>query len=253
MRRELPIRAALVLLASLAAAHCAHRPSDPLPGFPRTVLWAWERPENLAFIDVNATGVAFWAGTIFLRGDEAVLHPRLQGLTLPEGAAKILVVRLDSAHGPRATLSAAQRSAAVARLADLAAWPGIRALQIDFDAGVSERSFYRTLLQELRPRLPPGLPLAITALASWCLDDPWIRDLPVDEAVPMIFSLGAEDRAIRARLERRTEFTVPACRNSLGLSANEPLPRLPRGRRRYYFSAQPWRKDLADGLAREEP
>src|SRR5689334_16072229 len=133
MRAPPPGLAAIALAALACTAGPARRPPpDPLPGFPRVVLWAWERPENLAFIDPKTTGVAYWAGTIFLHGDDADFHPRLQGLTLPQGTARIAVVRIDSAHGPRPSLSASQRRAAAARLAEIAARPSIRALQVDF-------------------------------------------------------------------------------------------------------------------------
>jgi hypothetical protein len=47
--------AALIPLLLLTA--CASRP-DPLPGFPRVFLWAWERPEDLTSIDARSVGVA---------------------------------------------------------------------------------------------------------------------------------------------------------------------------------------------------
>src|SRR6185295_2701738 len=52
-----------------------------LSELPATILWAWERPEKLDFIDPQKTGVAFLAKTIYLRGDRVVSRPRLQPLT----------------------------------------------------------------------------------------------------------------------------------------------------------------------------
>jgi hypothetical protein len=49
----------------------------------RIMLWAWERPERLEFIDIEQTGVAFLARTLYLRGDEVVVRPRLQTLKTP--------------------------------------------------------------------------------------------------------------------------------------------------------------------------
>ncbi len=78
-----------------------------------------------------------------------------------------------------------------------AARPGIQALQIDFDARESERAWYRHLLERLRAGLAAGVPLSITALASWCDGDSWMRDLPVSDGVPMLFRMGAgEPRGI---------------------------------------------------------
>jgi len=62
---------------------------------------------------------------------------------------------------------------------------------------VSERDFYRALLQDLRAQLPDNVPLSMTALASFCIGDRWLEGLPVDEAVPMIFRMGADDKPIK--------------------------------------------------------
>lgn len=54
---------ARIITLLLLASPC-FRPPDPLPGFPKLILWAWERPEDLRFIVPGATGVAFLASTI---------------------------------------------------------------------------------------------------------------------------------------------------------------------------------------------
>src|ERR1035438_5795688 len=80
-------------LALLVCA-CGTRP-DPLPNFPRLVLWAWERPERLRFVDPHTTGVAFLTRTISWRGGQVESRPRLQPLELPSGVALMAVVRLE--------------------------------------------------------------------------------------------------------------------------------------------------------------
>jgi hypothetical protein len=57
-RYSMPRTVLVAILCALAA--CAPHP-DPLPGIPRLVLWAWERPERLDFIDPHAAGVAYLA------------------------------------------------------------------------------------------------------------------------------------------------------------------------------------------------
>lgn len=202
---------------------------DRLPGFPRLILWAWESPQRLDFIDPHEAGVAFLAKTILLRNHEAIVHPRLQPLKVPPGTALIAVVRLESSGGdlPRA----AEVAPAIAELSDA---PGIRALQIDFDARASERPFYRDLIGQVKHRLPERFPLSITALASWCNGDGWIAALPVSDAVPMLFRMGAE------RYRPGDHFRVPLCQSSVGVSMDEPVARLPRGRRVYVFHPGPW-------------
>jgi hypothetical protein len=127
---------------------------------------------------------------------------------------------------------------------DSAARPGIRALQVDFDATRSQRKFYTALLSELRARMPADLPLSITALASWCSADDWIGRLPVDEAVPMFFRMEPDRRRAPAD---RPEFRIrePLCGASVGVSTHERWPSDVAGKRIYIFADRGWRQDLA--------
>ena len=203
---------------------------DPLPAFPRVILWAWESPQNLNFIDPHEAGVAFLAKTLVLGNYRAIDRPRVQPLRVPPGTALIAVVRLESAgHND---LPPAADIAPV--IVELAKEPGVRALQIDYDARLSERAFYRDLIGQVKRRLPDRFPLSITALASWCNGDGWIGTLPVADAVPMLFRMGPE------RYRPGSGFRVPLCQSSVGVSMDEPLSRLPRGRRVYIFHPGPW-------------
>lgn len=81
----------------------------------------------------------------------------------------------------------------------------------------------------------------MTALASFCVGDRWLRDLPVDEAVPMIFRMGADDKTIRNLLAGGEDFREPLCRRSYGLASDEPLDaKLDASRRRYVFNPRAW-------------
>jgi hypothetical protein len=122
-------------------------------------------------------------------------------------------------------------------------------VQVDFDARVSERAFYRGLLERLHEELSRDVRLSITALASWCLDDPWIRDLPVDEAVPMLFRMGPDRDAVLDYLASGGDFKVDLCRHSAGLSLDEPVYRVPRGRTLYFFSPGRWTPQLIETAA----
>jgi len=117
----------------------------------------------------------------------------------------------------------------------------VSAIQIDFDALVSERDFYRALLQDLRAQLPANVPLSMTALASFCIGDRWLDDLPVDEAVPMIFRMGADDKPIKNMLAGGDDFREPLCRRSYGIALDEPLEmKRDPARRLYIFNNRPW-------------
>ena len=63
------------------------------------ILWAWERPEDLTFIDPQKVEVAFLAKTIYLRGDKVAVKPRLQPLKLAPGTKLTAVVRIESTNG----------------------------------------------------------------------------------------------------------------------------------------------------------
>ena len=220
-----------LLLATLSAPK--HLPVDSLPP---VILWAWERPENLTFLDPQKTGVAFLAKTITLRDDKTTVKPRLQPLQLARDTKLIAVVRIETDH---ATFSSAQLEQTAHDISSIA---GVSAVQIDFDATVSERDFYRKLLQRVRGELSPSVRLSMTALASWCARDNWIADLPVDEAVPMLFRMGVERRQFQRRLESGQTFAGSICRNSAGVSTDE-LVTVPAVDRLYIFNPQPWTKD----------
>ena len=222
-------------------------PTDSAPA--PIVLWAWERPEALGF--AREAGIAVLVGTLRLAGERLLPSPRLQPLELPQGSRPTAVVRIESDLENRPALTATQRRRAVAAIR---AWaltlPGAATLQVDFDATVSERAFYRQLLGELRAELPAALPLSITALASWCLGDRWLGGLPITEAVPMLFRMGTDAEAVRATLARGTDFSEPLCRSSYGLASDEPWPPLEPGRRLYLFHSQSWTPAVYDDLRR---
>jgi Protein of unknown function (DUF3142) len=241
--------------ACMGARNLQKRSKEPdRTGLPPVMLWAWERPDDLELLDSKRAGVAFLAGTVFVRsiasnGDEApdegvVLRPRLQPLRLPEGVALMAVVRIETQQGwsqsgyqPAKQAGAistdgpyreAQRRRVVSLINRLTVLPEVRAVQIDFDAARSEQGFYRALLVDLRKALPPGMPISITALASWCVGDPWMEKLPpgtINEAVPMLFRMGPDGPNIASFLNGGNEFPVAACRESVGISTDEDFSR----------------------------
>ena len=234
------MRRTLWLIPILLAAACSRRP-DPLPGFPRVFVWAWERREDLSRLDTRAVGVAFLARTVWLREDGVAVRPRLQPLRVPPQTVLMAVVRVESGgHGAQADVS---RSAEA--IVDAARLPDVRALQVDFDAVASERPFYRALLEEVRRLLPRQMPLSITALASWCESDNWIAGLPVAEAVPMLFRMGPD------RYRPGSDFRGDLCRSSVGIATDELPSRIPSGRRVYMFHPRPWSDDDVRAAVRE--
>jgi hypothetical protein len=152
----------------------------------------------------------------------------------------IAVARIESDRREPPQLTSEQLARTAAEIAELARLPSIAAVQVDFDAKLSERDFYRGLLVELRRRLPPHIPLSITALASWCTHDDWLTGLPLDEAVPMLFRMGVDKRQVVSYLATGAQFRPALCRESAGISTDETLPTQPSARRFYVFTTEAW-------------
>jgi hypothetical protein len=242
-----------LILMTLASA-CQKSPT--VNSTPNIIFWAWERPENLEFIDPNRVAVAFLAQTIELKAAQVEVKPRRHPFKVLPEAKLIAVTRIETNQsGEKANLSDLQRQEILRLLLKTLELKNVSAIQIDFDATVSEREFYRQLLQELRLKLPPNIGLTMTALASWCVSDNWIKDLPVDEAVPMAFEMGADDKTIRELLATGEDWQEPLCRQSYGISISEPLKIQFKPNRKFYlFNYNPngWKKSdlerLPDGV-----
>lgn len=230
----------LALSAFLLLTFCACTPRDPKREMPGRLLWAWERQEDLRFVDPGEFGVAFLAQTLTLRSDEVVNQPRRQPLELAAGTYLIAVTRIESRS---ATFSDQQRKNITLQIVKTLELPNVKGVQVDFDALNSERAAYADLLSEIGKSLPEGFPLTITALTSWCSGDRWLKGLPIDDAIPMLFDTGPDAAEISARLARGEDWNEPVCRNSYGVSLDAPQPAgLRPNRRIYYFKSSPWRE-----------
>lgn len=210
-----------------------------MKGVPARVLWAWESPQDLRFLE-GGTGVAFLAGELHQAAGRVDWRARRNPLRVHEGTPLVAVLRIeakDAALGEELARELLRRTAETVRE------PGVVAFQIDFDATTAQRAWYAEALARVREALPPSLPLSITALGSWCFGDPWIRDLPVDEAVPMLFRMGPDELKLRGLLARGEDVRVDLARHSYGVSTDEPMPRLRPGRRVYVFHPGPWTRE----------
>ncbi len=212
------------------------RVASAMSKIPTRVLWSWERREDLRPIDTRRFAIAYLDQTITIDLN-AHSASRRNPVLLPDNTVRIPVVRIETT--PHAVLDAANHEATVRAILVSAQQPGIAALQIDFDATASQREFYRGVLQDVRTRMPAGLPLSMTALASWCSFDDWLRGLPVDEAVPMMFRMEPDRRRAPPDMDA---FAIrePLCAGSVGVSTSEPWPARMRGRRVYVFADEGW-------------
>lgn len=210
---------------------------------PLRILWAWERPENLSFIDAKETGVAFLAQTIGIKNDDVIWIPRRQPLEIPEGTFVIAVTRIETDKKEKPTLTREQQTKIVDFLVKSSSMLNVKAVQIDFDANESEREFYKSLLVDLRKQLPSQINISITALASWCMYDNWMKDAPIDEAVPMLFRMGIDEQNIVSYLNTNKDWREPLCNKSYGISLDEPSRRVDKSRRIYVFNTKSWSKE----------
>lgn len=261
--------------------------SPSVQQLPSVYLWAWERQEDLRFLAGKSIGVAFLAKTLFLRNRSQVtrsdadsgveVRPRMQPLHVSAGTPLMAVVRIETPQGAVAAayqdssrgsevFSAKQVARAAKEIAEAARLPGVNAVQIDFDATRSEHAFYRALLNETRKRIPTNIPLSITALASWCIGDRWLDQLPpgtIDEAVPMLFRMGPAGAEIVNFVRSGKEFPVAVCKNRIGISMDEassrailngelPFARDSRAPKRIYlFAPQGWDPQRTSVLLQE--
>jgi hypothetical protein len=221
---------------------------------PKKIVWAWERAEDLRFLDAEKFGVAFLAQTLTLQQDDVVFRPRRQPLELADNIYVIAVTRIETVkeNSKRPALSGEQRKKLVGLIKKTLELPNVKAIQTDFDVVVSERAFYRDLMNDLKKELPENTPLTITSLASWCVGDSWFNDFPVDEAVPMAFEMGADSGRISDFLAKENDWNEPLCRGSYGISIDDPLlnVKLKPERRIYYFKSKSWEKSDLEKINR---
>jgi hypothetical protein len=242
-------RALLPLLAiplTLALRPDAPHQHTRMARLPTVTLWSWERREDLRNLDSHRYAIAALDQTLAI-GLNVHTVVRRNPVLLPTAATRIAVVRIEPAS--HAVFNAVNREAAVQAILVSARQPHIAALQVDFDATASQRAFYRDLLVELRQTMPPLLPLSITALASWCSYDDWLRSLPVDEAVPMMFRM-EPDRGRGLSGSYNFAIREPLCLGSVGVSTSEPWPAHVRGKRIYIFADQGWQSENTAALLR---
>ncbi|MGB9409049.1 MAG: DUF3142 domain-containing protein [Terracidiphilus sp.] len=240
--------AALLLCLGIRSDYSPRQPSR-MDSLPRLTVWAWERREDLHSLDTQKFAIAYLDQTLTIdRGVHS--QPRRDPVVFSASSIRMPVIRIEATR--LSVLDDENRADAVRAILPSAREPGIAALQLDFDATRSQRQFYRKLLFDLRRQMPANLPLSITALASWCSWDGWLHDLPVDEAVPMLFRMEPDRRRAPPDID---DFQIrePLCQTSVGVSTTEPWPSDLVGKRIYVFSDRGWRKDSPADLERRLP
>src|ERR1043165_561888 len=120
--------ATIIILLPLLLLAFSARKNPTIESLPPVIVWAWERPENLTFLDPQTTGVAFLAKTITLHDDKIAVKQRLQPLQLPRDTKLIAVVRIEIDRSSPPTLSSAQLEQTAHEISLLS---GVSVMQID--------------------------------------------------------------------------------------------------------------------------
>ena len=186
LRRVLVLAVALALVGAFAGHSSSRTHTDPT----QLTLWAWERPEDLRFLadspalqhlgtsaqdcstaapqHCSTVRVAFLDRTVSFDDGRMAVRYRQQPLLVSPDTPLMSVVRVETRGRAPGILQADATAALVVKAVHA---PRVTALQIDFDARKSDRTFYAAVLKSVRGRLPRDIPLSITSLASWCVDD----------------------------------------------------------------------------------
>lgn len=223
-----------LLLLALALAACA----EPRP---QVTLWAWESRQDLRFLPPEID-VALLAADVTVSPTRLDVRRRVQPALLPDGKRPLAVVHLVT-HG--AGISETQLAPLVDALLERVETFDAPELQLDFDARESERDDLVRLLTALRARLGTRR-LSMTGLASWCAED-WLHSAPVDEVIPQLFRLGPEAERWRRRFD---SGALAGCGQSVGLSTDERVSRIPGARRVFLFHPGSWSREALDTALR---
>lgn len=228
---------ACVVTAFALRAQASPARRAPPADWPPVFAWTWNRDDDLRFLPPGA-GIAAVQLSIELEGRQVRVRANHGRLTAPASAFVLPVVHIDAFERWRPALDAAQEDALVATIVAVGAHARSGAVQIDFEAAPSQRAFYRRVLGRVRARLPTEW-VSITALASWCMDDRWTADLPVDDIVAMAFRLGRDAPAVRRDIGASARWPAAECTGT-GLAVDEGGLRPPAHRSLFLFSPKPW-------------
>ncbi len=254
MDRSHPLLVRLSLALFVGASACA-QPEEPAPRSaaaesaterttpPEATLWVWHGATDLRGLEDASdgrVGVAYLARTVRVRREGLFVRPRRSPMRLDAATRRSAVVRIEVE--PDVSAADLDLDGLVAEIAPVLA-ERASGLQIDFDAPVSFRPAYAELLQQLKTRLPEGWSLEMTALGSWCLQDRWLADVPVDRIVPMLFGPGHERELTFAAL-REGPLPEARCRPNHGIREGQRTPRMPD--QLYLFPSEgPWTVERA--------
>ena len=187
----------LIIAASCCALTACRRAQVPLTH----EAYVWQRQWTPAIsAALDAAGTTFHAYRVLAAETDrnGVLHPAAPDLAaLGRGRREVSAVfRIDGGVPPPDSRALAGRIYAIVdkwRSAGVR----LRGIEIDHDCAAARLGDYVKLLRRLRPALPAGLRLSITALPTW-LDSPLLPRLlaSADESVLQVHAVQAPDAGL---------------------------------------------------------
>jgi hypothetical protein len=228
---------AMLLLFALAGDHMTFARPGIRVDLPPLVLWAWDRDDDLRFLDTSDTGVAFLAATLTLRSEGVVLTPRHNPLAVPEGVSRVAVVHVETDRAEPPALSGKMLRRFVEVLAAVS----------DELPHMSCRSTTRPRhlsapFSSMRSRLCASAFPARRSRSRHSLPGVSTRAGP-NGSMPMRWCRCCSawaGRRVRAHFANGGDFRGVECRSSLGVATDELPAELPPGRRVYVFSPRRW-------------
>lgn len=208
----------------------------------KSVLWVWDRPDNLN--DLNLTfakeyQVAPLLATIHISESGLKVEERHHSFLAPDQREKMGVLRIDTPKLRTLSLANELIDPLVFIITAYEYRFKLDAIQLDFDAKLSERKFYDLLLKKLRSRLQTKTKLSITAIASW-FTDRWWKDSSVDEIVFMFYPLRASEVNFYKNLLRNPSYFKAKPKISVAFSVQDPMERPAKAHRVFWFNHQGW-------------
>ncbi len=225
------------LLLAVAALQPRSVDAQVLPEAPVT-LWLWHGAHDLRGLAEAApqVSVAYLAQTHILTGRGITNRWRQDPIHLDDGTTRTAVVHIEVTPSLSASEAAPLLWELVASIAPLFQRDG-EGVQLDFDAPLSFRPFYLSLLHALDEVRPADKTLSMTAIGSWCLQDRWLVSAPVAYVVPMLFGPGHARNETLAAL-RQGPLPEPMCNMHYGVRDGQGRP--PREAPLFVFRQGPW-------------
>lgn len=233
----------ILVFSCLTCKHDAHDKTTEKSEQQKNVLWVWNRPSDLRFLDKNDFEFALLTKTLEFDESHVKVISRQSSVLVAEHAMVFPVIRLERI-GISTRFSANVTNELIDRIcADVKNYPGAMKIQIDFDARMSEREWYKNLIKTIRNCLPIDWSLSITTIASWCYDKDWLESLSADEIVPMFFRMGRDSSHMRQEFHNFFSSFNDDRKYCPGISLDEPLQIASRTQKLYVFNPKPWDKE----------